>query len=149
LRQTGLDPSRLNLEITESVAIADEDKAQDILSQLKALGVRLSIDDFGTGYSSLNYLRRFRVDTVKIDRSFVSNMDSKDNREIVRIIITLAASLGLDVVAEGAETAAQVNDLKKLNCKFAQGYFFYKPVDGDTINKLLGKSDQAKAAVTS
>ena len=102
LRHTGLDPSYLNLEITESVAIADEGKAQDILSQLKALGVRFSIDDFGTGYSSLNYLRRFRVDTVKIDRSFVSNMDSKDNREIVRIIITLAASLGLDVVAEGA-----------------------------------------------
>jgi diguanylate cyclase (GGDEF)-like protein len=149
LRQTGLDPSCLNLEITESVAIADEGKAQDILSHLKALGVRLSIDDFGTGYSSLNYLRRFRVDTVKIDRSFVSNMDSKDNREIVRIIITLAASLGLDVVAEGAETAAQVNDLKKLNCKFAQGYFFSKPVDSDTINKLLGNSDEARAAVTS
>jgi predicted signal transduction protein with EAL and GGDEF domain/sensor domain CHASE-containing protein len=145
LRQTGLDPSCLNLEITENVAIGDEERTQDILSQLKKLGVRLSIDDFGTGYSSLNYLRRFPVDTVKIDRSFVSNMDKKDNREIVRIIIVLAASLGLDVVAEGAETAAQVNDLKNLNCEFGQGYFFSKPVDSDTMKRLLGSSDKVRA----
>jgi EAL domain-containing protein (putative c-di-GMP-specific phosphodiesterase class I) len=82
LRQTGLDPSSLNLEITENVAIGDEGKTQDILSQLKILGVRLSIDDFGTGYSSLNYLRRFPVDRVKIDRSFVSNMDKRTTVEL-------------------------------------------------------------------
>jgi EAL domain-containing protein (putative c-di-GMP-specific phosphodiesterase class I) len=76
-------------------------------------------------------------------------MDSKDNREIVRIIIMLAANLGLDVVAEGVETAAQVNDLKSLDCEFAQGYFFSKPVDSDTIKKLLGSSDKARAAVSS
>jgi predicted signal transduction protein with EAL and GGDEF domain len=145
LQETGLDPSSLKLEITENVAMGDAEKARGILSQLKTRGVRLSIDDFGTGYSSLNYLRRFPVDTVKIDRSFVSNMDNDDNREIVRIIIMLASNLGLDVVAEGTETAAQVNDLKSLNCEFGQGYFFSKPVDSETIRKLLGNTAEPRA----
>lgn len=146
LRTSDLNPSCLHLEITENVAIGDEARTESILSQLKDLGVRLSIDDFGTGYSSLNYLRRFPVDTVKIDRSFVSNMDTKDNREIVRTIIMLAASLGLNVIAEGAETEAQVNDLKTLNCDFGQGYFFSKPVDSDTVKKLLGSSNTPRTA---
>ena len=138
LEQTGLDPSSLQLEIMETIAMGNAEKADCVLSQLKALGVSLSIDDFGTGYSSLSRLQRFPVDTLKIDRTFISNMDSDaESREIVRIIIMLAHSLALKVVAEGTETEEQVNQLKQLNCELAQGYFFSRPADHEVMLELL------------
>jgi EAL domain-containing protein (putative c-di-GMP-specific phosphodiesterase class I) len=121
--------------------MADAERSGGVLAQLKALGVGLDIDDFGTGYSSLSRLQRFPVDTLKIDRAFVSHMDTdKETREIVRIIVMLAHNLGLKVVAEGVETQAQLELLRDLGCEKAQGYLFSKPVDHEAILKLLGSS---------
>jgi EAL domain-containing protein (putative c-di-GMP-specific phosphodiesterase class I) len=137
----------LQLEIVETIAMGDAEKSGQVLAKLKALGVRLSIDDFGTGYSSLSRLRRIPVDTLKIDRAFISNMDSDpENREIVRVIIMLAHNLGLKVVAEGTETEQQVNLLKELNCEMTQGYFFSRPVDDQAMSKLLANNLGARAA---
>jgi len=147
LDQTGVDPGCLQLEIIETIAMGDAEKSGHVLSQLKALGVRLSIDDFGTGYSSLSRLRRIPVDTLKIDRAFISNMDSDpENREIVRAIIVLAHNLGLKVVAEGTEKEEQINLLKQLNCEMAQGYFFSRPADDQAMLKLLASNRDASAA---
>ncbi len=147
LEQTGVDPSCLQLEIIETIAMGDAEKSGHVLAQLKALGVRLSIDDFGTGYSSLSRLRRIPVDTLKIDRAFISNMDSdKENREIVRAIIVLAHNLGLKVVAEGTETEEHIDLLKQLNCEMAQGYLFSRPADDQTMLKLLANNRSAVAA---
>ena len=118
--------------------MADPQRSSLVLSELKALGVHISIDDFGTGYSSLSRLQGFPVDTLKIDRSFISKIDTdRETRKIVRIIITLAHSLGLKVVAEGAETAEQVKALKQLKCELVQGYFFAKPGDYRAAQALL------------
>jgi len=147
MEQTGVDPSCLQLEIIETIAMGDAEKSGHVLAQLKALGVRLSIDDFGTGYSSLSRLRRIPVDTLKIDRAFISNMDSdKENREIVRAIIVLAHNLGLKVVAEGTETEEHTNLLKQFNCEMAQGYLFSRPADDQTMLKLLASNRSAAAA---
>jgi diguanylate cyclase (GGDEF)-like protein/PAS domain S-box-containing protein len=138
LEQSGMDPGCVDLEITETIAMADAEKSAGMLSGLKALGVGLDIDDFGTGYSSLSRLQSFRVDTLKIDRIFVSRMDTDhETLEIVRVIVMLAHSLGLKVVAEGVETQAQLDLLRDLGCERAQGYLFSKPVDHGTILKLL------------
>jgi EAL domain-containing protein (putative c-di-GMP-specific phosphodiesterase class I) len=138
IEQGGMDPRCVNLEITETTAMADTERSGVVLSELKALGVGLDIDDFGTGYSSLSRLQRFPVDTLKIDRTFVSRMDSDhDTHEIVRIIITLAHNLGLKVVAEGVETQTQLDLLRDLGSEFAQGYLFSKPADHAAIEKLL------------
>jgi PAS domain S-box-containing protein len=147
LEQTGIDPGCLQLEIIETTAMADTEKSGHVLEQLKALGVRLSIDDFGTGYSSLSRLRRIPVDTLKIDRAFISHMDTDlESREIVRIIIMLAHNLGLKVVAEGTETEEHINLLKQLNCEMAQGYFFSRPTDGQAMLQLLAANYSAGAA---
>ena len=150
LEETGLDPSNLQFEITETIAMGDPEKATSVLSQLKALGVRLSVDDFGTGYSSLSRLQQFPVDSLKIDRAFISRMDrDAENRKIVEIIIILAQYLGLVTVAEGAETEEQVTQLKDLACDFAQGYYFSKPADNKTISRLLLKvNSHGKASTT-
>ena len=138
LEETGLDPHNLRLEITESVAMADAERARTILIELKALGVRISLDDFGTGYSSLSYLQRFPVDTLKIDRSFIVGMDENNEcREIVRTILNLADTLGLDVIAEGTETASQVDNLEQLECRFGQGFFFSRPLPLDELRAIL------------
>ena len=122
---SGIEPSKLELELTESVLMQDGDAVTGALRQLKALGVKLSIDDFGTGYSSFSYLRRFKFDKIKIDQSFINDLiDDPDNAAIVRGIISLALSLGLDVLAEGVETAAIARRLKHLQCTYAQGYHF-------------------------
>ncbi len=143
LEQAGLDPSSLQLEIVETIAMGDAEKAGWALSQLKAVGVGLSIDDFGTGYSSLSRLQRIPVDTLKIDRIFIANMDKDaDSREIVRIIIMLAHNLGLEVVAEGIEREEQLTQLKQLNCERAQGYWFCKPADAGYMTELLIKQSQ-------
>jgi PAS domain S-box-containing protein len=138
LDEVGIDPSSVNVEITETIAMADPQRSGLVLAQLKALGVHLSIDDFGTGYSSLSRLQAFPVDTLKIDRSFISKIDSDSKTdEMVRIIIMLAHNLGLTVVAEGAETAEQVRQLKQLQCELAQGYFFARPGDHAAAQALL------------
>ena len=138
LHETGLPPAQMQLEIMETVAMADADHAARVLAELKALGVGLSIDDFGTGYSSLNRLQEYRVDTLKIDRSFILHMEAdKEAREIVRTIVMLAHNLGLKVVAEGTETAAQVEQLRDLGCEFAQGFFFARPADEKAVERLL------------
>ncbi len=112
-----------------------------MLSELKALGVRLDIDDFGTGYSSLSRLQHFPVDRLKIDRSFISRMDTDvETCEIVRIIIMLAHGFGLNVVAEGVETQVQANILKEFDCELAQGYLYSRPVPSDTIDQLLSNN---------
>ena len=147
IQQTGIAPSCLRLEIVETIAMSDAEKSGKVLSQLKALGVQLSIDDFGTGYSSLSRLRRIPVDTLKIDRVFIMNMDTDpENREIVRVIITLAHNLGLKVVAEGAETEEHVKQLQQLNCEQAQGYFFSRPVDEKDMTRLLAASPGVRSA---
>ncbi len=147
LEQTGVDPSCLQLEIVETIAMGDAEKSGHVLSRLKALGIRMSIDDFGTGYSSLSRLRRIPVDTLKIDRVFISNMDSDpENYEIVNVIIALAHNLGLKVVAEGTEKVEHINLLRQLNCEMAQGYFYSKPADDQAIFKLLGSNHGARAA---
>ncbi len=135
LAEVGIDPSCIDVEITENIAMADPQRSNLVLSELKTLGVHLSIDDFGTGYSSLSRLQGFPVDTLKIDRSFISKMDT--DSEIVRIIIMLAHNFGLRVVAEGAETAEQVSLLKQMKCELAQGYFFARPGDHAAAQALL------------
>ncbi len=138
LRQTGLDPRSLKLEITESVVMENIETATRTLERLRALGVELSIDDFGTGYSSLSYLQRFPVSTLKIDRSFVSRMtESEGTAEIVRTIMKLAQNLGMGVVAEGVETERQREQLQTLECEFGQGYYFSKPMDDAAAEELL------------
>jgi diguanylate cyclase (GGDEF)-like protein/PAS domain S-box-containing protein len=141
LRETELEPSCLRLEITESVVMDRFEIAIDMLRQLRSINVQLSIDDFGTGYSSLSYLHRLPVNTLKIDRSFVSRMsEGNENAEIVRTIITLARNLKMDVVAEGVETGAQCAHLKTLTCEYGQGYLFSRPVEAEAATRLLHKN---------
>ena len=125
--------------------MGDPEKAASVLAELKTLGVRLSVDDFGTGYSSLSRLQQFPVDSLKIDRAFISQMDRDvEVHKIVQVIIMLAQTLGLATVAEGTETEAQVNQLKELACGFAQGYYFSKPADHVVISELLLKVNGAR-----
>ena len=147
LKHIGFNPACLQLEIIETIAMGDTEKSGQVLAQLKALGVRLSIDDFGTGYSSLSRLRKIPVDTLKIDRAFIMNMDTdSESREIVRIIIMLAHNLGLKVVAEGTETEEHIKLLKALNCEMAQGYSYSRPADDKAMLKLLESNRSASAA---
>jgi predicted signal transduction protein with EAL and GGDEF domain len=138
LRETHLDPRSLGVEFTESVAMQDAERTALVLSELKTLGVHTSIDDFGTGYSSLSHLRRLPLDILKLDRSFVSEMENNNESfEIVHTIISLAYILGMEVVAEGVETVEQANQLGSLGCKYAQGYFFSKPLNRACVETLL------------
>jgi len=138
LRELALPPEALKLEITESTVMADPSAAVEMLQQIKSLGIRLAIDDFGTGYSSLSYLHRFPLDTLKIDRSFISGMgDDGEGMEIARTILPMANNLRLDVVAEGVETLQQVALLKKLHCKYGQGFYFSRPLSAEGIAALL------------
>ncbi len=138
LNELALPPEALKLEITESTVMTDPTGAVEMLQQIKSLGIRLAIDDFGTGYSSLSYLHRFPLDTLKIDRSFVSGMgDDGEGMEIARTILPMANSLRLDVVAEGVETIQQVALLQKLQCKYGQGYYFSRPLSAEGTAALL------------
>jgi len=143
LREIKLPPDALKLEITESTVMKDPSGAVEMLQEIKSLGVRLAIDDFGTGYSSLSYLHRFPLDTLKIDRSFISSMDDDgDGMEIARTILPMAKNLRLDVVAEGVETLEQFEVLKKFNCAYGQGFYFSRPLSAEGIATLL-KGDLA------
>jgi diguanylate cyclase (GGDEF)-like protein/PAS domain S-box-containing protein len=138
LEETDLPPDCLKLEITESVVMENIETATEMLQQLRALGLKLSIDDFGTGYSSLSYLHKFPIDTLKIDRSFVTQMaENNENAEIVRTIVVLAQNLGMDVVAEGVETTEQCQLLNALRCENGQGYLFSRPVNAATAEKFV------------
>lgn len=138
LEQTGMDPRCVDLEITENIAMADAERSALVFAQLKALGVHLSIDDFGTGYSSLARLQKFPVDTLKIDRTFISGMDHDgETREIVRIIVMLAHTLGMEVVAEGIENQDQMTTLQSLGCELGQGYLFSRPGDAASMQQFL------------
>jgi EAL domain-containing protein (putative c-di-GMP-specific phosphodiesterase class I) len=138
LRDLDLSPNVLKLEITESTVMEDPTGAVEMLQEMKDLGIRLAIDDFGTGYSSLSYLHRFPLDMLKIDRSFISGLSgAAQGMEIARSIMPLAKNLHLDVVAEGVETAEQVRELKILNCKYAQGFYFSEPLSPDDAEALM------------
>jgi EAL domain-containing protein (putative c-di-GMP-specific phosphodiesterase class I) len=129
LDESGLPANCLELELTESVLIHDTDKVLATVQRLKALGVMLSIDDFGTGYSSLSYLTRFKVDKLKIDRSFVCDLENQPgNASMVRAIIQMARSLNLTTIAEGVEDLELVNFLRRQNCQEAQGYYYSRPL---------------------
>ncbi|MGL5063589.1 MAG: EAL domain-containing protein [Microcoleus sp.] len=156
LVETGCDPACLKLEITESAIVENVKKANTVLAQLKAKKIRLSIDDFGTGYSSLSYLHRFPLDTLKIDRSFVSRLGTSENTDgggqplqIVRAIVTLARNLGLEAIAEGVETCEQLEQLRELECDRAQGYLFSQPLDGAAVTELLQRAIDSQLRVES
>jgi diguanylate cyclase (GGDEF)-like protein len=139
LAETRLEASGLILEITESTLIEKPELAVETLEKLKALGIGVSLDDFGTGYSSLSYIQRFPVDSLKIDRSFISRIDADtDSLEIVRVISLLGLTLGIDVVAEGIETPVQLELLQQLQCEHGQGYLFAKPLSAAEGEAWLG-----------
>jgi diguanylate cyclase (GGDEF)-like protein len=140
LQRTGLPPSSLNLELTESLLMEDIDQAKGVLQALKRLGIGLKIDDFGTGYSCLKYLCQFPFDSLKIDRSFTKELDqdSVEIEEIVRTIVQMAGNLKMEVVAEGVENAAHVSRLRELGCKYGQGFLFSRPVNAATAERMLG-----------
>lgn len=138
LEETGLEAQYLKLEITESVLLSHAESAITTLTQLKHLGIQLAIDDFGTGYSSLSYLHRLPIDTIKVDQSFIQRVDvDGEQLAIVRTIIMLAWNLGMEVIAEGIETPKQLAQIRSLRCEYAQGYFFSRPHDTQTIEALL------------
>jgi EAL domain-containing protein (putative c-di-GMP-specific phosphodiesterase class I) len=139
LRQTGMDPSALLLEVTEGVLIEDCTEAMTVIAELRETGVRLALDDFGTGYSSLSYLRQLTVHNVKIDRSFIADMEASPAANAVIVSVTnLAHDLGLDVTAEGVETERQHEGVLAAGCDFAQGYYYARPMPADALGALLG-----------
>ena len=145
LAESGLAAASLRLELTESVVMEEPEAAAAKLGRLKDLGIAVDIDDFGTGYSSLSHLRRFPIDALKIDRSFVSRMDCDvDDHEIVRTIVTLAANLGVAAIAEGVETLEQKVRLQGLRCGYGQGFLFSRPVEGTAVVALLRKHGGGK-----
>jgi diguanylate cyclase (GGDEF)-like protein len=138
IQASGLDPAQLELEITESVVMANGECAVAVLEKLKSIGVQIAIDDFGTGYSSLAYLKRFPIDTLKVDRSFIRDIPANSgDMKITRAIIAMAHSLRLNVVAEGVETAEQLQFLRSLSCDAVQGYFLYRPLKEDEVADAL------------
>jgi diguanylate cyclase (GGDEF)-like protein len=138
LTETKINPVDLKLELTESAVMENAERVISMLRELKKLGVQLSIDDFGTGYSSLSYLHRFPIDTLKVDRSFVSEMETgSENGEIVRTIVALAKTLRMNVVAEGIESIHQIHQLQILGCEYGQGFLFSRPVPLAEAEKLL------------
>jgi EAL domain-containing protein (putative c-di-GMP-specific phosphodiesterase class I) len=143
LAETGADPSRLVLELTEHVMLADIDRVVDTMHRLKKIGVQFALDDFGTGYSSLSYLKRLPFDTLKIDRSFVRDIETDPNdREIIQTILNIARSMKISVVAEGVETNMQALLLRQFGCHAFQGYLYAKPKAlGDFLAELRSKQE--------
>jgi EAL domain-containing protein (putative c-di-GMP-specific phosphodiesterase class I) len=138
LAVSGLPPHSLVLEITESLMMQDAELAITRLHELKELGIRLAIDDFGTGYSSLSYLRKFPVDILKIDKSFVDGVSRQGKeQELAQSIIELGQTLKLEIVAEGVEQAEQLGWLQSRNCDLGQGFYFSEPIDAGDLTRLL------------
>ena len=148
LDRTGLTPSSLKLEITESAFLDDLDAAREMVEKLRIIGVGCSLDDFGTGYSSLSYLHQLMVETLKVDRSFVSRIGGgKRGAEMLHAIVSLGHSLGMDVVAEGVETRDQLSQLKALGCEHAQGFYFSMPVTAAAAERLIERQPWAGDAL--
>jgi EAL domain-containing protein (putative c-di-GMP-specific phosphodiesterase class I) len=148
LAASGLPAYRLELEITESVLIRDDEATLRVLHQLRKLGVRIALDDFGTGYSSLNYLQRFPFDKIKIDRSFIKNVAESDGSlSIVRAVVSIARARGITTTAEGVETEQQLTVLRELGCTEIQGYLFSPPRPAAEILQLLLPAREKTAAV--
>jgi EAL domain-containing protein (putative c-di-GMP-specific phosphodiesterase class I) len=146
LHGTGLDPKRLILEITENAFIESQSLIDELLSDLRKIGVAFAIDDFGTGFSSLGYLQNFSVDTIKIDKSFVDEVvDGKKGYEIIKTIILMAQGMGMNTVAEGVENSEQLEQLRSLKCKYGQGFYLSKPVDAKLIETMLKNQAVLKA----
>jgi EAL domain-containing protein (putative c-di-GMP-specific phosphodiesterase class I) len=146
LLETGLRPGRLQLEVTEAVLIGDFQRALATLRRLKALGVRIAMDDFGTGYSSLSYLQSFPFDTIKIDRTFISNLHrNEQSAAIVRAVIGLGRGLNMPVVAEGVETPEQLGFLSREACSEMQGHLVGKPNAMEAYAEVVGRMPVAKA----
>ncbi|MEW6758325.1 MAG: EAL domain-containing protein [Acidobacteriota bacterium] len=138
LREYGIEGATVKLELTESVIMEHAEYAREMMAQMKAQNVKLCVDDFGTGYSSMSYLRRYPIDTVKIDKSFISKMDTDpESLEIVRTVVTMAHNLGKEVIAEGVETREQLAKIKALKVEYAQGFFFSKAVDRESAESLV------------
>lgn len=145
IEETGIDADTLAIEITESIIMENLDVAVKAMNRLRDIGVKIHIDDFGTGYSSLSYLNKFPVTALKIDRSFITNMSLTDeNREIVKTIISLAQNLKLEVIAEGIELSAHLDDVSTMDCHFAQGYLFSKPMAADGIVAWMMREEMVK-----
>jgi len=150
LAETGLEPQRLKLEIVETALMSDAEATLTTLHGFRQLGVKLAIDDFGTGYSSLSYLRKFPVDTIKIDQSFVQEAtNDRDVSAIIDSIVSLAHALNIDVTAEGVETREQLAFLVRSGCDRAQGYLFARPLPQEALAKFLqATGEEASAAVS-
>ena len=144
LEETGLDGRHLQVEITERILITNPDAIAEMFDELDAMDVRVCIDDFGTGYSSLSYLRKFRADSLKIDREFVKGVDrSEEDQEIVRAVLRLADNFGLEVVAEGIETKRQLERLAELGIEYGQGFLWAKPRSVGEIEQMLRDADDS------
>ncbi len=142
IRDTGITPSRLELEITEGVLLQDTEQTLATLKRLRRLGTRLAMDDFGTGYSSLGYLQKFNFDKIKIDRSFISRIGQDPNADaIVRAVVGMTEALGVCAIAEGVETSAQAEMLREQGCSEAQGYLYSRPIAGETFDALVRQSE--------
>jgi EAL domain-containing protein (putative c-di-GMP-specific phosphodiesterase class I) len=145
-----MDPSWLTLEITEGVLVQDSDEVMTRLRALHDRGIALATDDFGTGYSSLSYLHRFPIQILKIDQSFVRGMDEHDERrKILHAIVSLASSLGLELVAEGVERESQALELQELGCEYGQGFHLGRPVDAAAMEDLLDRASRGRLAASS
>jgi EAL domain-containing protein (putative c-di-GMP-specific phosphodiesterase class I) len=138
--ESGLDPRCLKLEITESAIMTDPKAAAETMNNLRSLGVSISLDDFGTGYSSLSYLQTFPINTLKIDRSFIKRLgSSNESDEIVRTIVNLAHTLGMEVTAEGIEEPSQGTQLTDLACESGQGFLYSRPISDSNVEQLLAE----------
>ena len=148
LRQTGLSPSRLEVEITESVFLDKSESTLATLHRLKELGIRVAMDDFGTGYSSLSYLQSFPFDKIKVDRSFVAQLGPENKHlVIVQAVVSIARALSMTTTAEGVETNSQLRILEALGCNEFQGYLASKPVTKDKIPALIADGFRAKPSI--
>jgi len=147
VRSTGADPASIQLELTERVLLDDDDGVRTVLSQLRAAGFTIVLDDFGTGYSSLSYLRKFEVDKIKIDRSFVQHLgEASDSAAIITAVLALGRAMGLSVAAEGVETVEQRAFLDLAGCKEMQGYYFSRPVPAGELAEIFGGGASTAAA---
>jgi EAL domain-containing protein (putative c-di-GMP-specific phosphodiesterase class I) len=145
VKETGINPEYLELEITETILLDQRKSTADALLKLKSLGIHLSLDDFGTGYSSLNYLQSLPIDTLKIDRSFINKLASNGEQgKIVETILLLGGNLGIDVVAEGIETEEQRAKLQMIKCDKGQGFLFARPMEGKAVRTLLSPRRRTK-----
>lgn len=149
LSSSGFNPSHLDFEITETIAMHNAEESVGVMRQLKSLGIGLSLDDFGTGYSSLSYLKRFPIDVLKIDKSFVRDIpEDANDLAIVSAIIAMAHALGLKVIAEGVETDAQWHFLRDCGTQYAQGYYFGRPLPASEFEDILARQASAQGIST-